>query len=49
MAKPYNLDYKPGETDLQYYKRLAKVADQRLVRLEELAGQRRDRQGNILL
>ena len=37
MAKTYNLDYKPGEDALQYYKRLAKVADQRLVRLEKLA------------
>ena len=45
MAKPYNLDYKPGETDLQYYKRLAKVADQRLVRLEELAGERPGKPG----
>lgn len=34
----YNLDYRPGESDLQYYKRLAKVADQRMVRLEKLAG-----------
>ena len=37
--RPYNLDYKPGESDLQYYKRLAKVADQRLVRLEQLSTQ----------
>ena len=36
----YNLDYKPGEDALQYYRRLAKVADQRLVRLEEIAGER---------
>lgn len=36
-VRAYNLDYKPGETDLQYYKRLAKVADQRLVRLEQLS------------
>lgn len=36
-TRAYNLDYKPGETDLQYYKRLAKVADQRLVRLEQLS------------
>ena len=36
-VKTYNLDYKPGESDLEYYHRLAKVADQRLVRLEELA------------
>lgn len=32
----YNYDIKPGETDLQYYRRLAKTADQRLVRLEAL-------------
>ena len=37
--RPYNVDYKPGESDLQYYKRLAKVADQRLVRLEQLSKQ----------
>ena len=37
--RPYNLDYRPGESDLQYYKRLAKVADQRLVRLEQLSKQ----------
>ena len=37
--RPYNVDYKPGESDLQYYKRLAKVADQRLVRLEQLSTQ----------
>ena len=36
MAKQYDLSYKPGEDALQYYKRLAKVADQRLVRLEKL-------------
>lgn len=29
---------KAGESDLAYYRRLAKMADQRLVRLEELAG-----------
>ena len=40
MAKSYNLDYKPGEDALQYYKRLAKVADQRLVRLEQLSTQK---------
>lgn len=33
----YNTDIRPGETDEQYYKRLAKVADQRLLRLEKLA------------
>ena len=36
MAKQYDLSYKPGEDALQYYRRLAKVADQRLVRLEKL-------------
>lgn len=36
-VRPYNVDYKPGETDLQYYKRLAKAADQRLLRLERLS------------
>ena len=36
MARQYDLSYKPGEDALQYYKRLAKVADQRLVRLEKL-------------
>ena len=30
----YNIDQKPGETLQQYYRRLAKTADQRLVRLE---------------
>lgn len=35
-----NFDYKEGETDAQYYKRLAKAADQRLVRIEELSGLR---------
>lgn len=40
MAKSYNLDYKPGEDALQYYKRLAKTADQRLVRLEQLSAQK---------
>lgn len=35
--KPYDTSIRPGETDLQYYKRLAKVGDQRLVRLEKLA------------
>lgn len=36
----YNIDYKPGETDLQYYRRLAKAADQRLLRLERLSEQK---------
>ena len=31
----YNLDQKPDETMVQYYKRLAKTADQRMVRLEK--------------
>lgn len=44
-TKVYDVSYKPGETDMQYYKRLAKVADQRLVRLEELAGQREGKAG----
>lgn len=39
MAK-INLNYKEGETDEQYYKRLAKVVDQRLVRIEALSGLR---------
>lgn len=39
MAK-LNLDYKPGETDAEYYIRLAKVVDQRLVRIEDLSGLR---------
>lgn len=37
MAKQYNLDMRPGESKGAYYKRLAKVADQRMVRLEQLA------------
>ena len=40
MARQYDLSYKPGEDALQYYKRLAKVADQRLVRLEQLSTQK---------
>lgn len=32
----YDYDIRPGETDLQYYRRLAKTADQRLVRIEAL-------------
>lgn len=35
----YNTTMKPGESLEQYYRRLAKVADQRLVRLERLAEQ----------
>lgn len=37
MAKQYNMEIKPGESLEHYYRRLAKVADQRLVRLEELS------------
>lgn len=37
---PPNLDYKEGESDTQYFIRLAKMADQRLVRLEEAEGLR---------
>ena len=33
----YDVEQRPGETDMQYYRRLAKVADQRLVRLEALS------------
>lgn len=36
--KPYNTDIKPGEDMEHYYKRLAKVADQRLLRIQELSG-----------
>ena len=32
----YDYEQRVGETDLQYYRRLAKTADQRLVRLEAL-------------
>ncbi len=35
----YDVEQKEGETELQYYRRLAKVADQRMVRLEKLATQ----------
>lgn len=35
----YNIEQKPGESIEQYYRRLAKTADQRLVRLERLQGQ----------
>ena len=37
MAKGYNYEMKPGESLESYYRRLAKVADQRLVRLERLS------------
>ena len=36
MAK-FSAEQKAGETNLQWYKRLAKVADQRLVRIEKLS------------
>lgn len=39
-SKNYNVEQRPGESELQYYRRLAKVADQRLVRLEELSKQK---------
>lgn len=32
----YDVEQRPGESELQYYRRLAKAADQRLVRLEKL-------------
>lgn len=38
MAK-YSYEQKPGESIESYYRRIAKVADQRLVRLERLADQ----------
>lgn len=34
-----NIEQRPGESDLAYYTRLAKQADQRLVRLEKLANE----------
>lgn len=37
MAKQYDISKRPRETDRAYYVRLAKVADQRLVRLEGLS------------
>ena len=39
MAKQINLQQMPGETLQDLYTRLAKVADQRLVRLEKLSSQ----------
>lgn len=38
--KQIDFNYREGETDAQYYKRLAKATDQRLVRIEELSGLR---------
>lgn len=37
MAKAFDINKKAGETDRAYYVRLAKQADQRLVRLEKLS------------
>ena len=37
--KAYDIEMREGESELQYYKRLAKAADQRLVRLEKLSQQ----------
>ncbi len=39
MPKKLKLDMNPGESKLQYYRRLAKAADERMVRLEKLATQ----------
>lgn len=36
-SQRYDIESRPGESDLEYYRRLAKAADQRLVRLEKLA------------
>lgn len=36
---PFLYDRRDGESDLHYYRRLAKQADQRLVRIEQLSGQ----------
>ena len=33
----YDVEQRPGESEMQYYRRLAKTADQRLVRLEALS------------
>ena len=35
MVRPYNTEQKPDETLERYYRRLAKAADERLVRLEK--------------
>lgn len=40
MAQKTNLNKEPGESDKAYYIRLAKQADQRLVRLEKLSKQK---------
>lgn len=42
LSKPSSYDFsiRPDESPEAYYKRLAKVADQRLVRLEKLEGQK---------
>lgn len=39
MARSYNYEMKPGESIEAYYHRIAKTADQRLVRLEKLGDQ----------
>lgn len=39
-TKKYDASRRPGETPLQHYRRIAKVADQRLVRLEKLSGEK---------
>lgn len=36
-VKSYDFEQREGESEMQYYRRLAKVADQRLVRLEQLS------------
>ena len=38
--KRYDSSRREGETPLQHYRRIAKVADQRLVRLEKLSGEK---------
>lgn len=40
MTKKFDYNKKPGESDRAYYVRLAKQADQRLVRLEQLSKQK---------
>lgn len=36
-TQKYDVEQRPGESEMQYYRRLAKTADQRLVRLEALS------------
>ena len=38
-AQMYDVEQREGESEIEYYTRLAKAADQRLVRLEKLAGE----------